>query len=111
MKPRQQFAGITLQAVEAIAELFESDAVRQPYDLPDDTQGVWEVHYRAETGNIRILMWPAIDRVDVAVGPHMWVVKGITQFETIDGLEFIARFGDNGVLTVARNGQVILTSP
>lgn len=111
MKPRQQFDGITLPAVEAIAELFESDAVRQPYDLPNDTQGVWEVHYRAETGNIRILLWPAIDRVDVAVGPHMWVVKGIKQIETIDDLEFIARFGEDGVLTVARNGQVILTSP
>ncbi len=100
-----------MPAVRAIAKLFDTEAERQPFDLPNDSEGVWQVHYRAESGNIRILLWPAIDRIDVTVGPHMWVVKGIKQVETIDNLEFIAHFGEDGVLTVARNGQVVLTTP
>lgn len=100
-----------MPAVEAVATLFGTEPVRQDWSLPDDNIGVWEVLYRAETGNIRILLWPAIARIDVTVGPHMWVVKGVREVEVIDDLECIARFGDDGVLTVARNGQVILTSP
>ena len=110
MKPRQTFAGVTTEAIGAIAALFETEAQRQEFDLPNDDQGVWEVQYRAESGNIRVLLWPAIDRIDVAVGPHMWVVKGVREVELIEGLEFIARFGQDGVLTVALNGQVVLTT-
>lgn len=111
MKPRQQFAGVSTDAVNAVADLFGCEAERQPYDLPGDELGVWAVSYRSESGNIRVLLWPVIDRIDVAVGPHMWVVKGIKEVETIDELELIARFGDDGVLTVALNGRVVLTTP
>lgn len=111
MKPRQTFDGITSEAVEAIAALFATEAKRQEFELPDDDLGIWEVSYRAETGNIRALLWPSIDRIDITVGPHMWVVKGIRELEVIDGLEFIGRFERNGVLTVALNGQVVLTTP
>lgn len=111
MKPRQEFQGVTLDAVNEIAKLFETSAARQPYELPNDTQGIWQVNYRSHSGNIRILLWPAINRVDVAVGPHMWVVKGVTRLVTIDELELIAHFGQDGVLTVARTGQVILSTP
>ena len=110
MKPRESFQGVTGDAISAIAALFDSDAEQQEFALPNDDQGVWQVHYRAETGNIRVLLWPAIDRIDVAVGPHMWVVKGVRQIEVIHDLEFIARFPGDGVLTVARNGQVVLTT-
>ena len=113
MRPRQTFEGVSSDAIAAIAALFRTEAQRQPFDLPNDEAGVWEVSYRAESGNIRVLLWPSIDRVDIAVGPHMWVVKGIREIEVIDELEFIARFGQDGVLTVALNGQVVLatTSP
>ena len=110
MKPRQAFEGVSSDAISAIAALCDTDAARQPFDLPNDDQGVWKVHYRAETGNIRVLLWPAINRIDVAVGPHMWVVKGIREVEVIDNLEFIARFANDGILTVALNGQVVLTT-
>ena len=110
MKPRQTFEGVTSDAVNAVAALFCGEAARQPFDLPGDDQGVWEVHYRAETGNIRVLLWPSIDRIDITVGPHMWVVKGVREVEVIDNLEMIARFGEDGVLTVALNGQVVLTT-
>ena len=111
MKPRPRFAGVTESAVSAIGELFDRLPERQPYDLPYDDHGVWSVSHRSESGNIRVLLWPAIDRVDVTVGPHMWVVKGVREIEVIDELELIVRFGEDGVLTVALNGQVVLTTP
>ncbi len=111
MKPRQRFDDLDMPALEAIAALFETEPVRQEWNLPDDPIGVWEVLYRAETGNIRVLLWPAISRIDVTVGPHMWVVKGVAAVEVIEELEFIARFGEDGVLTVARSGHVVLTAP
>lgn len=111
MKPRQRFDGVTQEAVEAAGVLFGCAPERQLFELPGDDSGVWAVSYRSESGNIRVLLWPAIDRIDVAVGPHMWVVKGVTEVEVIDELELIARFGRNGVLTVALNGQVVLTTP
>ena len=111
LNPREAFEGVTADAIDSIAALFDTEAVRQPFDLPNDDQGVWEVHYRAESGNIRVLLWPSINRIDVTVGPHMWVVKGVQELEVIDDLEFIARFGRDGVLTVALNGQVVLTTP
>ena len=113
MKPRQSFSGVSADAIDAIADLFATEARRQEFSLPNDDQGVWEVSYRSESGNIRALLWPAINRIDVTVGPHMWVVKGVRELEVIDGLEFIARFGADeadGVLTVARGGQVVLTT-
>ena len=110
MKPRQTFDGVTSVGIDAVAVLFGCEAEHQRYSLPNDDQGVWAVNYRAETGNIRMVFWPAINRVDVAVGPHMWVVKGIREVEVIDNLEVIARFGQDGVLTVALNGQVVLTT-
>ena len=110
MKPRESFDGVTADAISAIAALFDTDAEQQEFSLPNDEQGVWQVHYRAETGNIRVLLWPAINRIDVTVGPHMWVVTGVNKIEVIENLEFIARFPNNGVLTVARNGQVVLTT-
>ena len=110
MKPRQQFAGLSTEAVDAIGDLFRCPPERQPYDLPNDNQGVWAVNHRSESGNIRLLLWPAVNRIDVTVGPHMWVVKGVREIETIEELELIARFGQDGVLTVARTGQVVLTT-
>ena len=111
MKPRQRFDGVTPAAINAAAALFNCEAERQPYDLPNDDQGVWAVSYRAESGNIRMILWPAVNRVDVAVGPHMWVVKGVQEVEVINDLEVIARFGQDGVITIALNGQVVLTTP
>jgi len=111
VRPRRQFDGVTAEVVEAIAALFATEARRQAFELPNDTAGVWEVTYRAESGNIRALLWPSINRIDVTVGPHMWVVKGVREVEVIEALEFIARFGRDGILTVALNGQIVLTTP
>ena len=110
MKPRQRFDRVTSGAIDAVAVLFGCEAERQLYSLPNDDQGVWAVNYRAESGNIRMVLWPTINRIDITVGPHMWVVKGVREVEVIDNLEVIARFGQDGVLTVALNGQVVLTT-
>ena len=83
MKPRESFDGVTADAISAIAALFDCNAEQQEFSLPNDEQGVWQVHYRAETGNIRVLLWPAMSRIDVTVGPHMWVVKGVREIEVI----------------------------
>ena len=100
-----------MAAVEAVAELCGVEAVRQEFSLPDDDWGVWEVVHRTESGNVRVLLWPSIARIDVAVGPHLWVVRGVREVEVIEGLEWITRFGADGVLTAALNGQIALTTP
>ena len=38
----------------------------------------------------------------------MWVAHGITELEIVTALELIARFGEGGILTVARGGQVMM---
>ena len=110
MKPRQTFAGVSMEAVSAVGELFGSEAVRQEFALPEDDLGVWEVTHRAEHGNVRVLLWPSIDRVDVSVGPHVCVVKGIEELEVIEGLEVVVRYGGNGVLSLAWSGQVVVAT-
>ncbi len=111
MRPRQRFVGVSWEVVEAVAALFATEPERQPFDLPANDLGVWQVQHRSESGNLRVLLWPGIDRVDVVVGPHMWVVKSVREVEVIDGLEWIARFAADGVLTVALGGQVVLVTP
>ncbi len=115
MKPRLRFTGLPPEAIGAIADLFATEPQRQLFELPNDREGVWQLQHRSESGNIRLLLWPAIDRIDVAVGPHMWVVKGVREVELIEDLELIARFGPGpvpcGVLTVALNGRIVLTTP
>ena len=110
MRPRQTFEGVDQAGIDAVATLFQTSPERQPWNLPNDTLGVWSVQHRSESGNVRLLLWPAINRLDVMVGPHMWVVKGIEELEVIDELELIARFGANGVISVALNGQIVLTT-
>lgn len=116
MRPRQRFDRISPDAIDAIASLFDTNPLRQPFQLPasndhhDADLGVWAIHYRSESGNLKLLLWPALDRIDVAVGPHMWIVTGVHQLEVIDDLEVIARFGYGGTLTVALNGQIVLSA-
>lgn len=111
MSAETRFAGITLGGVNAVADLFGVPAERQAYAPPDDTDGVWAVHHRGESGNLRILLWPSLDRIDVTCGPHMWIVRGVEELEILEQVEFIARFGDGGVLTAAVSGQVMMVAP
>ena len=111
MNLQSTFSGVTLAGANAVADLFGLPAERQEFAPPGDTDGVWAIHHRGETGNLRIILWPSLDRIDVSCGPHMWIVRGVEVLEVIDGLEFIARFNDGGVLTVAVGGQVMMVAP
>ena len=111
MNLQSTFSGVTLEGVEAVASLFGLPAERQEFAPPDDVEGVWAIHHRGETGNLRIILWPSLDRIDVSCGPHIWIVRGVEALEIIDGLEFIARFDNGGVLSVALGGQVMMVAP
>ncbi len=111
MTQQTRFSGVTLESVSAVAELFGVPAERQAYAPPDDTEGVWAVHHRGESGNLRVLLWPSLDRIDVSCGPHMWIVRGVDELEILEDIEFIARFGEGGLLSAAVSGQVMMVAP
>ncbi len=106
-----RFSGVTLDGVQAVASLFGVPAERQAYAPPDDSDGVWAVHHRGEPGNLRVLLWPSLNRIDVTCGPHMWIARGVDELEILEDVELIARFGDGGVLTAAVSGQVMMVAP
>ena len=105
----QRFAGIPDEAVRAIAALFQTEATLEPYCESVD-KPIYRVTHRAETGTLTLVLWPALDRVDVACGPHRWVAKAIETTEVYDGLEALFRLRDGGLLFVALKGDVLLVT-
>lgn len=89
---RQRFDGVGREAVEAIAQLLDVEAVREPYE-PAPGEAVYAIRHRSETGTLRLVLWPSLARVDVSCGPHAWVAKAVRETEVIAGLEVIFRFG------------------
>ena len=114
LRPRQTFAGVTREAAQAIAALFDAEAVREPY-TPGEGEAVYAIRHRSLTGTLRLVLWPSLARVDVRCGPHAWVAKGVVETEVIAGLEVIFRFGTgegepDGTLFVGVGGDVMLVS-
>ena len=105
----QRFAGISDEAVRAIAALFQTEATLEPYCESID-KPIYLVTHRAETGTLTLVLWPALARVDVACGPHRWVAKAIETTEVYDGLEALFRLRDGGLLFVALKGDVLLVT-
>ena len=65
---------------------------------------------RGPIGNVRLLCWPGLDRVDVTCGAHAWIAKQIAETEIIDGLEVIFRTREGATLLVACTGDVLLVT-
>ena len=106
MKPRRVYDGVSEETARAAAALFDCELTQEPYRA--NGEPVWALNHRSESGNLRIVFWPSLSRLDVVCGPHMWVAHGITELEVVSALELIARFGEGGILTVARGGQVMM---
>ena len=101
------FSGLPVTAVAEIAALFGAEAQLQLADHP--TSGpLWRIEHRSENGNLRLLLWPAIARVDVTCGPHTWIARGVSETHVLEGIEAIFHFGTNGLLTVAPTGHATM---
>lgn len=92
LRARESFSGVSREAIESIARLFQTPATQEPYE-PAPGEAVYAVRYRSETGTLRLVLWPSLARVDVTCGPHAWVAKSVRETEVIAGLEVIFRFG------------------
>ena len=103
------YDGLPAEAVAEIGALFGAEP-RLQQDDHDQIGAIWSVARRSENGNLRLLLWPRIARVDVTCGPHSWVVRGVLRTEVLDGLEVIFRFGANGLLTVHPSGHAVMVS-
>ena len=97
-------------AIPQIAALFGAEPQLQQQGR-ENIGPIWRVARRSENGNLRLLLWPQLARVDVTCGPHSWIVRGVRRTELLPGLEAIFHFGANGLLTVAPTGHVVMVSP
>ena len=122
LRLRQRFDGVCREAVEAIAQLLDVEAVLEPYE-PGPGEAVYAIRHRSETGTLRLVLWPSLARVDVSCGPHAWVAKSVRETEVIAGLEVIFHFGrpeggaedeaegpPDGTLFVGVGGDVMMVS-
>lgn len=106
---RTQYEGLPPAAVKAIAALFcvgvEQESFAEPPDAP-----AYSVLVRGPIGNVRLLCWPGLNRVDVTCGAHAWIAKQVSETEIIDGLEVIFSTRDGATLLVACTGDVLLVT-
>lgn len=114
LRARESFAGVSREAIDAIATLFGVEAVLEPYE-PAQDEAVYAIRHRSETGTLRLVLWPSLARVDVTCGPHAWVAKAVRETEVIAGLEVIFRFGlgddqPEGTMFVGMGGDVMMVS-
>ena len=98
------------EAIPQIAALFGAEPRLMQDDQPE-IGPIWSVARRSENGNLRLLLWPQLARVDLTCGPHSWIARGIQRTELIQDLEVIFRFGENGLLTIAPSGHAVMVAP
>ena len=106
---RPLFAGLPAESVPAIAALFGATPREEPY-APSPAEPVYAIEHRGEPGNLQLVLWPSLGRVDVACGPHSWIGRDVVETEIIPDLEVIFRLRDRGLLAVAVSGQVLMVS-
>jgi hypothetical protein len=104
-----QFEGLPLDAVRHTAALFGTTPTIEPYAISPE-EPVYAIAHRSDTATLRIVCWPALQRVDVRAGPHYWVAKSIVQTTVIDGIEVMFRTAAGAILFVAVNGDVMMVS-
>lgn len=103
---RTRFESLDAGAIEAIAGLFETEPRIEPY-TPDGTP-VYRIDLHGRGDGVRLILWPALNRVDVSsAGDHSWVLKNIGEVEVIDQVEVVFRPATGeGYLFVSVNGFV-----
>ncbi len=110
MAAAYRYDGLPAGAVPAIAALFGVEA-RLQQDGQPRVGPIWSIEHRSENGNLRLLLWPQLARVDVTCGPHSWIARAITKTEVLPGIEVIFRLQSDGLLTVAPTGHVVMAAP
>lgn len=100
------FAGLAPEAVDAIAALFGTEAVVEPY-TPDGA-AVYRLTPGGAADGVTLVLWPSLRRVDVtSTGNHAWVMKNVGSVEVVPGVEVVFRpAGFDGYLFVSVNGWV-----
>lgn len=106
---RQRFEGVSEEAARAVADLIGAELTTEPYE-PGEGETVYALEQRGPIGNLRLVLWPSLSRVDAYVGPHSWIAKSVVETEVIDGLEAIFRMEAGGMLFVALTGDVMLVA-
>ncbi len=106
---RKCFKGVSEEGAQAIAALLGVELTTEPYQ-PGEGEPVYALGQRGPIGNLRLVLWPSLSRVDAHVGPHSWIAKSVVETEVIDGLEAIFRMESGGILFVALTGDVMLVS-
>ncbi len=104
------FDGLPLEAVQHIAALFDTTPEIEPYAISPE-EPVYAITHRSDTATLRIVCWPALQRVDVRAGPHYWIAKSVAKTTVIDGIEAMFRTAGGATLFVAVNGDVMMASP
>ena len=105
----RRFDGVSHEAARAVAGLLGAPLQLEPY-CESATEPVFHIDHRSEQGNLRIVLWPALARVDVRCGPHTWVAKGIGHTDVLDGVEAIFRMTAGGLLFLTVDGAVLMVS-
>ncbi len=106
---RKIFPALSEEVAQAVAALFEVEMRVEPYE-PAEGEPVYAIDHRGPIGNVRLLLWPSLARVDVHCGPHSWIAKQVVECEVIDGLEVIFRTASGGMLFAAVTGDVLMVS-
>jgi len=104
-----RFEGVSHEAAQAVASLLGAPLTVEPYCESAD-QPVFRIDHRSEQGNITLVVWPALARVDVRCGPHTWVAKEVSATEILDDVEAIFRMDAGGLLFVTTDGSVLMVS-
>lgn len=90
-----------------IAALFGEEPQLYQEEHPQ-VGSIWSITHRSQHGNLQLLVWPKIGRVDLNCGPHNWIASDVRSTELISGLEVIFQFGGNGLLIIAVSGHATM---
>jgi len=100
------FPGVDSEAVSAVARLFGTEAIVEPYS--PDGGPVYRLNLTGAADGVSLVLWPSLNRVDVSsTGNHAWVMKNVAAVDVVPGVEVIFRPADGpGYLFVSVNGWV-----
>lgn len=105
----KNFIGVSDSSIQEISKLFNTAVHRESYYLSAN-KPTFRINYRSRKGNIAIILWPAIDRVDVHCGPHSWIAKNIITTKILSEIEVIFRMSNGGLLFISIDGEIMMVN-
>jgi len=108
--------------VEAIAEVLAAEVRQAPFQLPlvsrrlgagEEGEPVYQLSLDSQEagGRLLITLWPTLGRVDVRLGNHYWVLKGVEAVDLYPGVEVLFRRNQPpAFLFVSVKGRVALVA-